>query len=317
MERSELRAGDCVEVRSLEEILGTLDDEGRVEGMPFMPEMVRFCGRRFRVVARADKVCDTSHLTGSRRVPGAVFLQGVRCDGAAHGGCQAECLLFWKEAWLRRVPQCPVAEDDRLAAEIPPLLARATRASSEDAVPAYRCQATEMHHASEQLSALDPRPYVHELLTGNASLGRFLRVSLRASVREPGHRLGLIANSPVKGTRTGPPVVSSLGLRPGDWVRVKSKEEIAATLNREGRHTGLWFDREMLPYCGKIFRVRSRVNRILDERSGKMVELKNDCLTLEGVVCAGEWSPGRWLCSRAIFPYWRESWLERAEAPPP
>ena len=33
----------------------------------------------------------------------AVHLDETRCDGQGHGGCQAGCLLFWKEAWLKRV----------------------------------------------------------------------------------------------------------------------------------------------------------------------------------------------------------------------
>ena len=45
--------------RTEEEILRTLDADGRLEGVPFMPEMLRFCGREFRVRARAHKVCDT------------------------------------------------------------------------------------------------------------------------------------------------------------------------------------------------------------------------------------------------------------------
>ena len=27
--------------------------------------------------------------------------RSVRCDGSAHDGCQAGCLLFWKLAWLK------------------------------------------------------------------------------------------------------------------------------------------------------------------------------------------------------------------------
>ena len=57
--RHGLRAGDLVRVRTEEEILRTLDADGRLEGVPFMPEMLRFCGREFRVRARAHKVCDT------------------------------------------------------------------------------------------------------------------------------------------------------------------------------------------------------------------------------------------------------------------
>src|ERR1700675_2894438 len=48
-ERSRLRRGDVVEVRSEEEILRTLDPSGKLGALPFMPEMLRFCGKRFRV----------------------------------------------------------------------------------------------------------------------------------------------------------------------------------------------------------------------------------------------------------------------------
>ena len=40
---SQFRAGDLVEIRSREEILATLDEHGRLDGMPFMPEMLAFC----------------------------------------------------------------------------------------------------------------------------------------------------------------------------------------------------------------------------------------------------------------------------------
>ena len=46
---SRYRAGEFVEVRSAAEILATLDEDGCVDGMPFMPEMLQFCGRRLRV----------------------------------------------------------------------------------------------------------------------------------------------------------------------------------------------------------------------------------------------------------------------------
>jgi len=92
-----------VEVLSEEEILRTLDAKGRLDALPFMPEMLQYCGKRFRVYKRADKTCDTIDNAGSRRMRGAVHLEDLRCDGAAHGGCQARCLIFWKEAWLRRV----------------------------------------------------------------------------------------------------------------------------------------------------------------------------------------------------------------------
>src|SRR5262245_44863422 len=103
---SRFRAGEMVEVRNKDEILATLSSDGCVDGLPFMPEMIRFCGQQFRVRAVAHKACDTSHGTWqNRRLRAAVHLEDLRCDGSAHGGCEAACSLFWKDVWLR-----PVAE---------------------------------------------------------------------------------------------------------------------------------------------------------------------------------------------------------------
>jgi hypothetical protein len=55
------------------------------------------------------------------------------------------------------------------------------------------------------------------------------------------------------------------------------------------------------------------VERIIDERTGQMIEISSDCLILDGVVCSGEHSSGHWFCPRAIYPYWREAWLRPAE----
>src|SRR6185295_13831004 len=107
-EASELRAGDWVTVRSKEEILRTLDRDGQLDGMPFMPEMFAFCGQRFQVHKRAHKTCDTVFPTRGRRVSDAVHLE-TRCSGQAHGGCQAGCLLFWKVAWLKHVDESTVS----------------------------------------------------------------------------------------------------------------------------------------------------------------------------------------------------------------
>jgi hypothetical protein len=85
-------------------------------------------------------------------------------------------------------------------------------------------------------------------------------------------------------------------------VRVKSPDQIRETLNDKGMNRGLWFDSEMLRNCGQTFRVRRRIERLVDEHDGKMIELASDCVTLEGVVCSGEWSTQRWFCPRASTP---------------
>lgn len=96
----QLRAGDWVKVRSKEEILATLDKKGRLEGLPFMPEMLRYCGERVRISASAHKTCgpiDGRYL--ALETTDLVHL-GLRCDGQAHGGCQNGCMIFWHRAWL-------------------------------------------------------------------------------------------------------------------------------------------------------------------------------------------------------------------------
>ena len=99
----ELKVGELVQVKTAVEILATLDEQGTLDKLPFMPEMLQFCGKRFKVFKRAHKTCDTINYTGARHMADAVHLDGVRCDGNSHGGCQAECLIFWKEIWLKRV----------------------------------------------------------------------------------------------------------------------------------------------------------------------------------------------------------------------
>ena len=69
-----------------------------------MPEMLAWCGKRLRVDKLALKLCDTIESTGMHRIRDAVHLEMSRCDGQAHGGCQAGCSIYWKEAWLKRIP---------------------------------------------------------------------------------------------------------------------------------------------------------------------------------------------------------------------
>ena len=51
-------------------------------------------------------------------------------------------------------------------------------------------------------------------------------------------------------------------------------------------------------YCGRTARVRARVNRLVDEHTGKMIEIKSDCIMLEGVVCRADYHR---FCTRAIY----------------
>ena len=83
----QLRPGDLVEVRPAAAILATLDAGGETEGIVFMPEMLPHIGRRYRVAQLALKICYPPGNVNLK--PGVVYLEDLRCDGTAHGACQA------------------------------------------------------------------------------------------------------------------------------------------------------------------------------------------------------------------------------------
>lgn len=98
-----LRPGELVEVKSIKEVFAMLDDQNKLAGLRFNPEMTKFCGQRFKVFKRLNKIIIES--TGELRrirIP-TVILEGVYCDGRSHGDCDRSCFCFWREAWLKRV----------------------------------------------------------------------------------------------------------------------------------------------------------------------------------------------------------------------
>ena len=82
-------------------------------------------------------------------------------------------------------------------------------------------------------------------------------------------------------------------------------------MDENWHNRGMYFDPEMVPFCGKTFRVLKRVQQIIDERTGTLLRLKTDAIILESVTCQARYSHCRTFCPRSIFPYWREIWLER------
>jgi len=343
-----LCAGDLVEVRSKTEILATLDADGRLDGMPFMPEMLQYCGRRFRIHKRAHKTCDFVTNTGSRRLPGTVHLEDVRCDGSAHAGCQAQCLIFWKEAWLK---PADILTDLSTTHEEPvgrgqfhsergggcgeEELWNRTRAPRVDvgSEEIFVCQATLLPRFTEPLSPWDVRQYIEDYQSGNTGslwwmIPRFL---YRAYDNLINLGIGwgpvlrwfydrfqsLLGGLPYPARHGTIPIGSTtpseiINLRPGELVRVKDLRTILGTLDESSKNRGMAFSAEMAPYCGKTLRVHSRVERIIDEKSGRLIRMKNPCIVLEGGVCQARFNRGMIFCPRATYAYWREIWLERA-----
>jgi hypothetical protein len=288
-----------------------------------MPEMLGSFGKTFTVKAQVERACDTIAGTGVRRIRNTVVLDDVRCDGSAHAGCQAQCLVYWKEAWLQPAlsnGHRPDVRADTAFARLEQFaLANVHGDATTPEEPVYRCQATELLPASEQVDRWSVRSFLQEVTSGNVGIMRFLRVVAGIGGYLVVRRLGLAPKTtepfrqqdlPDKPAASPAPS----GLRPGQLVQIRPRDEIAKTLGKNGKNRGLWFDREMEPYCGRTARVKTKVERIVDERNGRLIEFKSDAYILDGVVCNSARSDGRWFCPRAIYPYWRECWVEPVES---
>jgi hypothetical protein len=319
VEPGSLRPGDKVRLRPLADILATLDETSSYERVPFMPEMMAYAGRTMTVYRRLEKICDyMGQDTRSRRMTGAVLLRETRCDGSGHGGCQAECRIFWKEAWLERAygPD-PEPDDVRVIApeRLLPIVEIGTRRTDPELGEVFRCQATEATRATTPMPEKAIGQYVREVRVGNIGVPELAKVSTSAAATKVLRKLGLRPYLPFAVAGDKRVDGEKLGLQPGEWVRVRSREEIGRTLNSRAAHRGLLFTHEMAQYCGRTFRVRSRVERLIDENTGRLLEMKVECIALEDVICKGHYTSGAWFCAREHLPLWREDWLERTEAP--
>jgi hypothetical protein len=101
---------------------------------------------------------------------------------------------------------------------------------------------------------------------------------------------------------------AAVRLEAGDQVRVRSREEIGATLDRWGYLQGCGFLDEMAAYCGTTQKVLKRVERFIDERDYRLKKASGIVL-LEGVMCPGTSTTGR--CDRSCLFFWRDEWLEK------
>jgi hypothetical protein len=297
------KPGDLVSVRPFPEIQATLDAQGALEGLSFMPEMVRNCGQRFRVKAVMDQICGGG--PGMRRVAGSplILLEDLRCDGAAHGQCSRGCTLLWKPAWLQPITDEAQMESTPDAAPTPWPYPVITPAES------WICQAITLAQATEPFGAVGKITHaLKDVNRGNWTAGELASVYFV----KVGEKLSGLARRP-RGKLNGKTPVEVLDLTPGEWVQVKTFDEIALTLDLHGKNRGLEFSRYMIPFCGGTFRVLARMENFIDERDGSLRKLRNTVL-LDSVVCGGATPSGP--CQRAEWLYWREIWLRRVPVQP-
>jgi hypothetical protein len=297
------RRGEWVEVRAIDEIQATLDAEGKLDGLPFMPEMAKYCGRKFCVSRRADRIF-LDRYCYVVRLRDTVFLDMPRCDGQSHANCQMGCELFWKESWLKPVDSPIESDAIPIGFEMNPL-----NLSTLDG-QRFICQATELVRASTKLPWWDLRQYVREVMLGETSVGKLI-VDLIARAGQKISRivkpLSVSAENPI----TQPTPTECLNLQAGEWVEVKSLPDIQSTLDANGRNRGLGFAPDQAEFCGKRYRVAGRVEKIILEWSGEMRPIANTVELVE-VTCHGRMCRS---CPRNCYHLWREIWLRRVSGP--
>ncbi|HXC17691.1 MAG TPA: hypothetical protein VNV60_09645 [Holophagaceae bacterium] len=298
-----LRRGQFVRVRPESEIAATLDADGKLDGMPFMPEMARHCGQVFRIYRWAGKTCVEGHSL--RRLESAVLLEGLRCDGGLHDGCQRNCLFFWKEAWLEPVD---AEAGEPAQAGAPEALSDWARGLRTRNGERYVCQSTELLGATRDLSRWNFTHFFAEIRAGELSFGRFLRILWATGL----DRLSMGFHGKRRAALSGAGKCASRGdleLKAGDWVVVKPVDEIRLTLDPAGKNHGLSFEPDMAGFTGRRFQVEFPIRKIILEQTGKMIPLEHT-VALKGVACDGLCTKN---CPRNNTLYWRKAWLNRVE----
>jgi hypothetical protein len=298
---AEFVPGDLVEVRAWPEIAATLDQKGALENLPFMPEMLAFCGRQFRVSRRAFKTCIDDR--DMRALKDTVLLEEVRCSGKNHGACDRACLIFWKEGWLKPAGMASHGSGSLKSALTESDLHKLAHQDDE-----FVCQSSEIVTASTPLPWWQGRQYVWDLTRNRMAIFDWLRSLSIAAYNKIAHLASLsgwraVAGNGAESSKSTEP----LNLRPGELVRVKPLSAISITLDGSGKHQNLLFAPTMIQFCGQVMRVRNRVENIILEGTRRQRKLK-DTVILENAVCDGICHR---MCPRQSFLFWRECWLER------
>jgi hypothetical protein len=170
------------------------------------------------------------------------------------------------------------------------------------------CQITELMRASQTMSKLDIRQDVRPLFNGNLSPSGY-SIAMLTLLFNGAQRLHGGVGFPITAPMLtkGPTPTAVLDLQAGEWVEVRSKEEIGLTLYK-AHNRGMWFGKETSRFCNQRYRVLRRVERIIHERSGEMILLSTPGVVLEDVCGSGEFLR---LCPQNEYVFWREIWLKR------
>ena len=159
------------------------------------------------------------------------------------------------------------------------------------------CQITTLQNMHEKVSLISliwqrTRKIIHALKRRSHYINKWISTNARIELFQNREKLKAHPNSKLK---------------PGEYVRIKTKQEIEKTLDEWNRLKGCTFMKEMWKYCETNQRIFKKVKQFLDERDYVIKKTKGVYL-LEGIYCDGAKDFGP--CDRSCFFFWREEWLD-------
>jgi hypothetical protein len=105
---------------------------------------------------------------------------------------------------------------------------------------------------------------------------------------------------------------ASYFFKPGDVIRICSKDQILKTLDKNNKLEGCVFMNEMWQYCGSRQKILKKVEFFFDECQFRMRKTRN-VVILEGLHCSGKIPAFKQKCDRFCYFFWKEAWLEKIE----
>lgn len=167
------------------------------------------------------------------------------------------------------------------------------------------CQIPCLAQISYGLAEFEPQPLMNRLKRRLARPWNYsIKIWLKKITRMTTNRRSTISDASLDPHGD----LGAASLSVGDWVRVRSEEEIRATLDRWHELQGCAFLEYMWQYCGSTQQVLQVMERFLDERDYKVKKVKGVVL-LKDVICHGTPVFGR--CDRCCHLFWRVEWLEK------
>jgi len=332
-----IKAGDIVRVLPYDRISKTLDENDCHGGLLFMPNMVKYCEREFRVLKPVRWIFDerNKEMLSCRDI---IVLSGPVCDGEGMldgKDCDRCCTLLWKTAWVKSTSQ--TFGDGRSQAEcrkgkivprqrsfpsitsVEPMGETSTskrpsnmdNASSNQEKEAamtreFACQYTCLDRLGHKFSVVEK--YWQLALRIPPALRRRLS---KYSMLLLGRRINElpIDTGDHRGDGEKP---LKMDLASGDIVHIKPYGQIACTLNRMAKYKGLNFLPGMKRYCGQESTVLKKPRYVLDG-GGKVIRECKDIVILNGLYCNGKGLVSDEGCDRCCLYYWKRDWLEKVD----